>query len=661
VIIKSIHYKNFRNFEKEGRVLFDTSGKLTIVYGSNGDGKTTLHQMFQWILYGDVNFNKTTTKKLYNLDAAEQVRDGAGLAVWGEIEFTHNNEDYLVRREWRYEKTSAGNMMHKSEYDDFFVQKKDETNHWSMLEDPKFIVESLIPSGLAPYFFFDGETMIADLKIRGTDSAKKLKNALNSLFDLELYENAISHLGDPIKKPKRSVIGELIDKKEEVLKKAVDEKDYKENLRQLRMLRAQLEKDQLSHDAKISKKKDNLARITEISEEIGKRKSTKELEKSRQEYKQLIKEKEKGIVETQKKFGSETANNFTYLLLGNVAKEASERLYLEVEEEKKKIIPGLSKELLINLLLHDNCICGNTICEKEKEELLMWKSFFPPASYKATYDRYQRYMNKYAGKYNPDGLVKHIKQVVEYKNKIREYATKITELDDSIAKNGNIDDLVEERKELEASNRVLENDIAKLNGDITTWNRQITAREKRRDEYKGQNNEADIYQSKIDLVCKVVNEIKLRMTKETDDYVEKLRDEIQSLIEEMLTSERDVTLSHDFQFQVKDNHGDESKSEGQFAVISFAYIVGILKVLKMHDKLAQKEYPLVLDGPFSKLDPVQKKNVINTIPQYVPQVIIFSKDPLYDVVSKSDIGAEWTICSNKQKNNATIKEGYLWK
>lgn len=519
----------------------------------------------------------------------------------------------------------------------------------------------MIPSGLAPYFFFDGETMIADLKIRGIDSAKKLKKALNSLFDLELYENAIRHLGDPSKSQKQTVLGQLNEKKEEALRNASNEQDYKENLTMLGRLRARLERNQLKYDAKLGKIQDNSARVREISEEIGRRKSTKALEESRKEYKNFIKEKEEGIVNEQKKFGSEAANNFTYLLLGNVAKDAEQRLYLEIQEEKERIIPGLSKELLINLLLNDACICGNPIHEKEKDELLKWKSYFPPTSYKSTYDRFQRYILKYSGKYKSDALLKHISQVVKYKNKIRDYNDKISELDEEIAHNGNVDELVEERLNLEKENRELSKEISELRADIGIDQRQKKIRERKRDEYRGKSDEADGFQERIDLVAKIVNEIKRQMADETEEYVEMLRNEIQNLIEEMLTSKRSVTLSNDFQLQVKDSHGDESKSEGQFAVISFAYIVGVLKVLKMHNSLMEKEYPLVLDGPFSKLDPIQRQNVLKTIPQYVPQVIIFSKDPLYDTLSKDDIGAEWTIYSNEEKNNATIEEGFLWK
>ena len=113
--------------------------------------------------------------------------------------------------------------------------------------------------------------------------------------------------------------------------------------------------------------------------------------------------------------------------------------------------------------------------------------------------------------------------------------------------------------------------------------------------------------------------------------------------------------------RVTDSYNDESKSEGQFAVVSFAYIGGILKMLRSEQHLQSKEYPLVLDGPFSKLDPDQRKNVVNMIPKFAPQVILFSKDDLHEVFNEKDIGRVWTIVSNDEKNVARVEEGKLWK
>ena len=81
-------------------------------------------------------------------------------------------------------------------------------------------------------------------------------------------------------------------------------------------------------------------------------------------------------------------------------------------------------------------------------------------------------------------------------------------------------------------------------------------------------------------------------------------------------------------------------------------------MLQSEEQLASKEYPLVLDGPFSKLDSDQRQNVVNMIPKFAPQVILFTKDDLQNVFDKEHIGRVWTISSN---DVATVKEGFLWK
>ena len=74
--IKSIEFENFRNFKDHGIIKCSNDSKVTIIYGKNGDGKTTLHQLFQWVFYGQVKFNKTTTDHLYNLAFESQQEYG---------------------------------------------------------------------------------------------------------------------------------------------------------------------------------------------------------------------------------------------------------------------------------------------------------------------------------------------------------------------------------------------------------------------------------------------------------------------------------------------------------------------------------------------------------------------------------------------------------
>lgn len=67
---------------------------------------------------------------------------------------------------------------------------------------------------------------------------------------------------------------------------------------------------------------------------------------------------------------------------------------------------------------------------------------------------------------------------------------------------------------------------------------------------------------------------------------------------------------------------------------------------------------MVLDGPFSKLDAQHRQNVIDIIPSYAPQVILFSKDDINSCFGVTGPDHVWTIYSNEARNVSTVKEGY---
>ncbi len=102
--ISKIEFENFRNFMEHGEIRCSTDGKVTIIYGKNGDGKTTLHQLFRWIFYGQVHFNKTTTDRLYNLQYESECSFGDTFQVMGGIDFGHDGAQYSLRRTYTYRK-----------------------------------------------------------------------------------------------------------------------------------------------------------------------------------------------------------------------------------------------------------------------------------------------------------------------------------------------------------------------------------------------------------------------------------------------------------------------------------------------------------------------------------------------------------------------------
>lgn len=661
--IISLEYYNFRNFAEQGKIEFATDGSMTVIYGTNGDGKTTLHQLFQWILYGRVNFNRTTSAdKLYNLAKGERLTKECSFRVWGQIEFEHLGEEYLVRREWEYYKGKNGDISHKTSGDEFFVQKLSGKGAGKNLDRPNAVIEEVLPSGLAPYFFFDGETMIADLKIRGTDSAKTLKKALYSIFELEVYEKALTDIGT--KGKTQSAIGQLDSRRKDAQAKATTEAKQRAYIKDIKILTEKLELIDNENTEYNNRLEEYENRIKTISEQIGTNKSKKQLENNRKLLNGNITRDNDNIKKLMVRFGSEISSNYAYLLIAGVVQDAGKRLYMQVQDEEKKIIPGLTKELLINLINnmeHQKCICGHEIGKEELSALEEWKGFFPPASYKSTYDKFSRNAIKFSGSYDENKLFTYFKDILEIKQHIRETEEQISNIDKELGEAGNIDDLLDERKTLEEEIKKIKKEISHNDAIKGDFEHQKRIRERTVQNIGTASTEVQRYERLIEQLEAAYAAIKVLLISETSEYSKMLRLEIQNLIDIMLTSKREVFLNEDFQLQVKDSYGDESKSEGQFAVISFAYIGGILKVLKSHEKLSGKEYPLILDGPFSKLDEEQKKNVVTVIPQYAPQVIIFSKDPLEEFVDEDAIGKTWTIQSNDEKNYAIVKEGLLWK
>lgn len=258
--IKSIEYENFRNFRDHGVIKCSTDGKMTIIYGKNGDGKTTLHQLFQWVIYGSVKFNKTATNRLYNLAYESSLPYGTEFDVMGRIDFEHDGVNYSITRTITYKKTVSDSQMVK---EDFSLQRQNENYDWLRVDRPNETIEKLLPSGLADYFFFDGESMIADLCVKSRDSASKLRKALYSMFDLDVVEAAINHIGRT--DLRTTVLGKLYLSKSSVASGA-EISAIKTNIENAQKKIAEITAQKEADEQEIKRLQ---ARVAAISEEIG--------------------------------------------------------------------------------------------------------------------------------------------------------------------------------------------------------------------------------------------------------------------------------------------------------------------------------------------------------------------------------------------------------
>ena len=650
--INKIEFENFRNFKEHGEIKCSTDGKVTIIYGKNGDGKTTLHQLFQWVFYGYVHFNKTTTDRLYNLQYENECSFGETFQVMGCIDFEHNNVQYSLRRMYTYKK---GLNDSEKIAEEVSLQHMDSDYNWRRIDNPKELIEKLLPSGLSDYFFFDGESMIADLRVKGRDSAGKLRKALYSMFDLDVLESAISHIGRT--DLKTTVLGKLYLSKG-TLSSGSQIAAVKTNIEG-----AQAKIEKYEQDLETAKKKKTACKelVQKVSEQIGGYKSKADYERQRKQLKEQRDVFLKGAEDAKAHFGDTVIDMFPRLLISKAVLDAKKKIHLKIEQNK--LPEGVSKKL-ISYLLSDSttvCVCGHILGDDEKKHIRAYLDMLPPKSFTSLYQDFTKTANSWGRGYDKNRIEDYIITVLKNNDLAAKCDNQIRELDEAEKKSPDIEDLIIARQQAEHEIIELDSLIGNLGTEIKKFEIYRDKQMKTFDELTKGNEASEKIIAKMAIMEQVAAYFRKKLDDESLEYSQRLQDNIQNLIDNMLTSKRNVTVSPEFSVTVTDSFNDESKSEGQFAVVSFAYIGGILKMLQSEEHLSEKEYPLVLDGPFSKLDPDQRQNVINIIPKFAPQVILFSKDDLHEVFSKESIGRVWTIVSNDEKNVAKIEEGHLWK
>ena len=531
---------------------------------------------------------------------------------------------------------------------------EDEDHNWRRVDNPRDVIEKLIPSGLSDYFFFDGESMIADLRVKGRDSADKLKSALYSMFDLDVIEAALNDIGrDDLK---TTALGKLFLSKGTIASDS-ETKALKTDIEgiqsQIGRLKDALEKDN-------TRKSELQQAIQSVSEQIGKHKSKAEYEAERRKLKRQRDVFLSNADESKKQFGAAVMDMFPPLLISKSVDDAKNKINLKIAQNK--LPAGLQKRLLHYLLSKSTteCICGRPLGEDERKHLEGFLDMLPPKSYTNLYNEFVQTARLWGKGYDKGTIDAKIIAVSHNNAEAEACEQAIRQLDEEEKKSADVEDLIVQRQQAEQEIRELDKRLTDYSTKIKAWNALLKKKMNEFDEKTKQSQAGKIAQHRIEILKTVSEGFQSQLEKESLAFSQKLEINIQDLINRMLTSQRKVSVTPEFSVRITDSYNDESKSEGQFAVVSFAYIGGILKMLQSEGSLKEKEYPLVLDGPFSKLDMIQRQNVVDELPQFAPQVILFSKDDLQEVFSKESIGSVWTIQSNEEKNVAHVEEGFLW-
>lgn len=645
MIIKSITLENFRQYKGKQTIHFSTDRdkNVTVIKGDQGSGKTTLLESFKWCLYRELNLpnrDKLLTTSLIN---EMNLDDEKKVSV--EIIMNHKNKNYIIRRDESYKKIRADEVV--SLFRNFSINEKNE--HGVLREVSDDEINYILPKDLSTYFFFDGER-IENLSRSTTKGKRDLSTAVRNVLGLDVISNAIKHLG----KVKIMMEDEYI-------------KENTNNLTQIQEELNQLREQELDLSMEIDNKRNEIESIEQQVDEIGEEiKLNEHMKANHERREELEKRRDLTIEEIEVDINdirTKNKHSFPEYIASKLIKICSEKLDLSSFESKG--IAGIDGKAIQQLIEDKECICGQEIIEGSKyyQKLLEQMKYQPPASLgtiivqfnektKDVKNRAEEFTEELDRKYN--SYEKKLDFIEDAKSIIQELSEKIEDAVD-------VRDLERKRGNLLSERDAFKEWVAINEVEVKRLKSSIDKKEIELSEHAIQNDR----NCEVALRISYTQDLEQKMQKFYNTKEANVRKELNKKVSEafdrIIISNHKIEVNDDYTFRVVDVDGEESTSQGQDVITSFAFISGLIELAKKeHNHIDVAEpYPLIMDAPFATLSIAHRRNVARLLPEIAEQFILLTLDSQFEGEIEDSLGAnigkqyELNMHSRDEKNKYT--------
>lgn len=644
MIIKELLLHNFGIYASTNKFEFHREKPIVLVGGMNGRGKTTILEGILLALYGTNSFayqeSNYNTYGQYLLSFVNKA-DGT-LKTYIELEFLMKDEVesiYRVHREWDGNKkrvVESISVFKDGKLNDFL------TENWLMF------MESILPSGLSEFFFFDGEKIA---KLAAERTSKQMKESIKSLLGVSVLDSLGSDLHRIINRTTKNnlddheieEIEKLREIKEEATKRLelIDEKiadlciEQQGIVQQLEKLQQDYQKkggDVVAQQQELFQKRSSTATKMESIKEQLVNDAASELPLA------LVKEllvniRENAEIAQDEKMMRAALKKMNNLLAdfdqnGSHSQDIQKFIdYVKMQSENKQSAPSynLSDTAIFKLqLLLDEQLLNSklTIQSRQKEMLQLQKEAEQLDSYLSV---------------DIDE-----KAVARIYKKIKEAEQKAIELD------VNLEMFTEERS-------VCHGDVMAA---TSLYSKKVEGYLKRVE----LNEDRDRIIKYSHIAVKVLNEYRIRLQhKKIALVAETMTNCYKKLANKKNMIQRIEMDPNSLDLKYINKSGEEVEKASLSAGEKQLMVISLLWALALCSK---KKLPVIIDTPLSRLDSAHRVSLIKTyFPQASEQTIILSTDSEIDLASyklmKKDIGDEYTLRYDDATKATTIIKGYF--
>lgn len=655
MIINNIKITNFRCYYGTSVLSFNSDGKITLIFGDSGYGKSSFLQFFRWMFYNDYDFGKNDDKPLFNTVAYYEQKIGGSIEVSGQIDFEHLGISYRLNKAqfWSVTLKSQNSTV---ETTDVKLQIVGEDGGYHPFRgDIANQINKILPKELSKYFLLDGERS-RDIVLNSTE----LKKAIYSLFGVDAYNEAINHIGS--RSAKTTVLGQYA---EDLAKTAKSSSIGGLSIPDLQEASQDLYE---SIEDMIAKRKDIVdvieqknARRDEILKTLGAVATKGNLEALIKSNQRTIKENETKITALQHDIGNLFYKAYPYLFLADMAQQSSvvlRKKNIEYASNYRNVFEHLKKDLLKEIIEKDMCVCGRELDNESRIRINGIIDIMPPGSYIYEFGQFVSKAKTRIKQAQTDsmGYEKIISDIATLEENNRHLDDQVQEKLDELKRLNDAKDLVEEIEQINAEIEQCGKDKDYFERTIAQKRQLFDASNKKLNEALKNSKVSGEFNESINFFESVLSLLKA----ERDNRENQVRNTLNACVRDIfkkLTTQTELDADK-IQF-VNDDFSLRTTylTGGQLAVDVYSYVIGIIKALQ-ECNMDNNENPIVVDAPFAFTGNIQSEHIFKTLPTVSKQTILLTLDlnKIKKLLGETSL-YEFYIIKNESQEKATIERG----
>ena len=635
--------RDFGPYKGEQTVDFSDQSGVTIFWGNNGRGKTTLLNAFRYGLFGVVQRRNGILKNLSEMENAEAAAEGRyGFSVI--LDMTNDGNQYRLTRQLSL-RPNVKKPSGEEDYEKILSLRK----NGSILspEDREHELNMIMPEQVARFFLFDAELLqeYEELLETNTSEGDQIKNSIEKILGVPVLQNGVIDIDDCLSnyerqksraaraddktaqlgqeleslnanidehqniiREKQAELGELIRKKTNLEGLMQDT----EKLRNWIILRNEAEKDKEKAESDLENVKAQLRDLMRVAWRGMLLNTVRDIRESidaeahaLDSMRQKKKVADKFILEMKKAISDRLCPVCGQEVSGEIIQQLRERIndstneFAGLTEEQRQKLSELQAQLVAIKRISDSSedVRARVAALEEKKDNLE----LDIGQYKQAIEEFRDNIARYGDDAEESDIISISRDHAEVEQNLRDLRTGIKDEEKKLA-------------ELRANKDKISATIDKMAGGA---------------DYRTASNRYEL--------CEHVYQI---FNKSKALYRERLKQNVEKDATELfvkLTGDKDY-----IGLEINDNYGLEiihksgRKVPGRSS--GYEHLVALSLIGALH-KNAPLRGPIIMDSPFGRMDPTNTANIARTIPHMAEQTMLLAYvGEIDEQVARKEIG-----------------------